>query len=342
MGATVSTAKLATAFQTAGNETIYVLYEQTYEKNCYPHTPHWGCRTVGPLATVMKWIFSSAAACEGGMLQVRGGRNKPEQYIADWLTQLATPKEQHDVPFTLVVGDWNSSIPNDKSKDVLAQLSAAGFETIALALAAGEKHAGSLWADSRLVTCLYGEGDLAPWRIMRHSLFLNTDRPDLGYLPVPVKKPTLPPPPAFLKVDGDNRLVRQKDGSWRCEGWEYSVIGSFVASLWSDELAQPGTFRKRIKACREAMQAAPMVPMDMKVLVDLTVPHHSAYDAQEKDEIARHFPVKPTATGYEISLRREPRDLIDLATENRELYRITRLASQCATWVGEAPQAQPA
>lgn len=332
MGATVSTAKLATAFQTAGNETIYVLYEQTYEKNCYPHTPHWGCRTVGPLATVMKWIFRSGAACEGGMLQVRGGRNKPEQYIADWLTQLATPKEQHDVPFTLVVGDWNSSIPNDKSKEVLAQLSAAGFETIALALAAGEKHAGSLWADSRLVTCLYGEGDLAPWRIMRHSLFLNTDRPDLGYMPVPVKRPTLPPAPEFLKVDGDNRLVRQKDGSWRCEGWEYSVIGSFVASLWSDELAQPGTFRKRIRAFREAIQAAPMVPADMKVLVDLTVPLDSPYAHQERVEVAKHFPVKHTDTGYEIALTSEPRDL----------YRLTRLATECATWVGEAPQAQPA
>lgn len=206
MGATVSTAELATAFQTPGNETIYALHEESYEKNCYPHTPSWSCRTVGPLATVMKWIFKSASYCEGGMLQVRGGRSKPEQYIADWLTQLATPKEQHDAPFTLQVGGWSSSIPSDQSKEVLSKLSAAGFESIALALASGEKYEGSLWADFKLVTCLYGEGDLAPWRIMRHSLLMDTDRPDLGYMPVPVKKPSLPPAPEYLKVDGESVL----------------------------------------------------------------------------------------------------------------------------------------
>ena len=42
MGSTVSTNKLAAAFKTNSGKTMYVLFEETYESNCYPRTPSWG------------------------------------------------------------------------------------------------------------------------------------------------------------------------------------------------------------------------------------------------------------------------------------------------------------
>ena len=39
MGSTVSTGKLAAAFRATGGKIMYVLFEETYEANCYPRTP---------------------------------------------------------------------------------------------------------------------------------------------------------------------------------------------------------------------------------------------------------------------------------------------------------------
>ena len=39
MGSTVSTGKLAAAFKATSGKIMYVLFEETYEANCYPRTP---------------------------------------------------------------------------------------------------------------------------------------------------------------------------------------------------------------------------------------------------------------------------------------------------------------
>lgn len=91
MGATVTTGKLASAFKMPSGQNIYVLFEETYEKNCTPHTPHWNCILFGDLSAAMEHIFRHASACEGGMLQRRGGNLTPEGYIRGWLKELASP-----------------------------------------------------------------------------------------------------------------------------------------------------------------------------------------------------------------------------------------------------------
>lgn len=82
MGATVVTGKAVAAFHhpTTG-EVIYLAFEETYEKNCHPHTPRWDPRAIGTFEQVMKVLYGSAAACEGGMLQTRSGHTKPELYL---------------------------------------------------------------------------------------------------------------------------------------------------------------------------------------------------------------------------------------------------------------------
>lgn len=77
MGATVTTGKRAAAFKAPSGQNFYVLFEETYEKNCTPHTPHWNCILFGDLIAAMERIFRHASACEGGMLQGRGGSITP-------------------------------------------------------------------------------------------------------------------------------------------------------------------------------------------------------------------------------------------------------------------------
>ena len=47
MGSTVTTGRMAAAFRAKSGTVIYCLYEQTYEKNCYPHIPHWSVIYIG-------------------------------------------------------------------------------------------------------------------------------------------------------------------------------------------------------------------------------------------------------------------------------------------------------
>lgn len=74
MGSTVTTGKLAAAFKSTDDTVTFVLFEETYSKNCYPRTPKWCCWSIGNIGHVMKAIFSAASSCEGGMLQGSGGR----------------------------------------------------------------------------------------------------------------------------------------------------------------------------------------------------------------------------------------------------------------------------
>lgn len=103
MGATVCTNKRAAAFLSNG-KAIYILFEETYEKNCYPHTPVWGCICIGYLEDALKRIFSSAAACESGSLQSRRGYIVPENYISSWMKELKEPFQYIDHLFTMKKG----------------------------------------------------------------------------------------------------------------------------------------------------------------------------------------------------------------------------------------------
>jgi hypothetical protein len=92
MGATVVTSKTVAAFRNPKNgDVIYVLFEQSYEKNCYPHTPSWDCRAIGTFEQVFRRVFMSGSSCEGGSLQVRGGNTKPETYIKGWRICFSEP-----------------------------------------------------------------------------------------------------------------------------------------------------------------------------------------------------------------------------------------------------------
>lgn len=71
---------------------IYVLWEETYENNCYPHTPSWCSRFVGTYAECVERIMRWAAGCAGGGLKSRNGQTvTPVAFVKKWVEAFKTP-----------------------------------------------------------------------------------------------------------------------------------------------------------------------------------------------------------------------------------------------------------
>jgi len=298
MGATVTCNKLAAAFAGADSP-FYVLFEETYEKNCYPHTPHWSCVYLGDIEGALRQIFRFASSCEGGMLQTRSGNVTPEGYIAGWMKELASPMRMPDCNITLQVSEsLYASVRSANVEAVCAILDDNGQAAAAKAIRAGDQATLSLHRDAIAVAGLCVA--IAPWRIIgSHTVPLYGERDhSLGYNPKPAAGFDVARPAAF-KVDNHNRLLQRVDGSWFCAGWQHSIVGSFVANLWEAERKEPGSFRKRIRALREVLKTAEMVPTGTKVVVSAQAPSLSEHRRRACNDFVRKFPVQMTPEGFE-------------------------------------------
>lgn len=332
MGATVSTGKLAAAFEASNGSKVYVLFEQTYEKNVRPHNPHWGCITFGPIETVMRAIFLGAGSCESGMLQGKGGRAlTPEGYISGWLKELANPVEFQDRTITLQVSEsMYAPIPKESFKDVADLLVSMGRNDVADALAGGETASLSLFDDTDLLGAIYSRV-LAPWRIIRsHETPLHgLRRLDLGYAPVKPKNPSISIP-SFLTACEDLRLVKTEDGFWRSAGHADSATSSFIARSWEAELREPGSYKQRLKALREAISSAPKMPAGTKVAIDRTVVLESRWDREDVERAESELATNQTKTGFEIELNADP----------AVIRKASFLPEACTIWLVPEPSTQ--
>lgn len=328
MGATVSTKKLVAAFRNPAGEPRYVLFEETYSKNVHPRTPHWDALVIGGLESVLQTIFTAAAACEGGMLQGACGRPiTPESYIAAWLKELANPVLMEDRMIELQVSDryW-ASIPAGTFPTIRNSLQELGEHNILAALDAGESVVVSLHQNSELLGAIYGGRSLGAWRVIPAcDLRVHGVRdPELGYTPKK-SKATAPAAPRYLKVgkDDSNLLAQDIDGTWTCKGWAHSIVAELVKDLWQSELEEPGWYRARVRALREAVNAAECMPTHgVKVVVDKALAAHKYQ--QEYIEAARlKFPHE--LMGDEVHLQ--------VPAGEADLYLITRLPTECTRWI---------
>lgn len=328
MGATVTTDKAAAAFKAVNGKVMYVLFEKTYEKNCHPHTPEWGCFFIGEIGAAMRGVFLHASSCEGGMLQNRNGRITPEGYISGWLEKLADPVEFRDRTITLKANDeWNAAVPNDSLEKVSQKLAALGRQDLLDTLTGGSIEL-SLYADADLLANLYDGSVLAPWRIIRGSAapIYGVLNADLGYAPTSAKTYDVYVPNA-LKVDGENRLIQGEDGAWRCQGWEYSIVQSYICRLWEAELREPGSYRKRIKVFRDALKTAPLMPQGVKVVVNRTIPLDSSYQQGNVEKMSKESVAVTTASGFEIAIPAIP------DPDDNLLWHLMQLPVACTSWV---------
>ena len=333
MGATISTAKRASAFRGQDGKIYYALFEETYEANVHPHTPYWSCTGFGDIERTIKRIFLYGASCEGGMLRVKGGRTTPSAYISAWLDELASPTELPDKTIALQISkDFSATIPLADQDKVISALENLGRVDIAQQLLDGKAVNISLHQEPQLVQTIYGFGILSAWRVMDRRP-TSVACPELGYSPTSVGsiRTTVP---RFMKLDDDIRLQLQEDGTWRNAGWEYSVIGQFVGTLADVELSYPGTYKARITAFRKAMSQAEKLPQGSTVIVDLSVPLESKYADERRrklvEEHADRLGIRKTDRGYELAF---PED-------REDAYRLTSLPPECVRWVIPEPHAE--
>lgn len=329
MGNTVSIGKLVGAFKGTDGQPVYALFEQTYESNVYPHTPKWNAQMFGDIQATMHRIFLSASSCEGGSLVGSGGRTiTSEGYIAGWLKELANPVALDDASYELAVGgSWTSPIPAGDFDRIKAKLEAIGANRV---LAGLESEDGtvmaSLYADHAALSAIYDGVHIGAWRIIpEYAVPVNGVRnPELGYNPAKTKAFKVEAP-RFLQISEETqkRLIQGEDGKWRCinGGYAYSYVSSFICDLSDAELREPGSHRKRIKAYRDAVTSASVVPADTKIVVETT-------DLVEwaQNDIARIIADTP----HKFTLGRLE---MSIPTDSTLLYWASGLPAEKTSWV---------
>ncbi len=294
MGSTITTGKMAAAFQMSQGRVCFVLFERVHESNVHPYTPTWQCGFIGTAHAAIRKIFSWASDCEGGMLRGRDGDIKPENYIAAWLRELANPVIMPDRRIRLYAGtSFRAPLPPD-NEAYLSRIEAQGRGDFATIIREGKVAELSLHAHADLLIELYGReqkdaASLAPWRILNdydrpHDLDRDTS---LGYSPKPVPHDIAPLPP-IIKINEHDRMILSANGVWINEGWPYSIIGRRIHEMSEIEIKTPGYYRRAIPLLREAIENAPCPPEGTRIRFDRNA-CHTKRNIEQFDYTAKNF-----------------------------------------------------
>jgi hypothetical protein len=322
MGSTVSTGKLVAAFKATSGTTMFALFEETFSSNCHPRTPNWGCYLIGEIDAIMRHIFRAAACCEGGSLKGAGGRDiSPEGYIAGWIKELENPVELDDRQFDLyAVDNYMAPISTDFFPWCKAQMTAIGREDDALALEKGEHLIVSLYDDAELLAAIYDGIHYGASRIIKpYSTPIHSPRnPSLGYTPAKSKVVTMNTP-RFMRVREGHSHIASQDakGLWRGDS-SHCFMNSFITTLWKQELSEPGTYRAKIKAFRDALKTAQVMPTTAKLVIDTTA---------DIDSYQNSIDWALQNTAHE---RKGTEIYIELPSDYTALYRVATLSEKFA------------
>lgn len=232
MGATVVISKAVAGFRNPKTaEVIYLLFEETYDKRTDPHLPSWECRAVGTFDQVFKQVFASAAACEGGGLQIRSGTTKPESYIKSWRACFSEPFQMDDLDIELKLGGdaFDEPIPNTHIETAIASLERIGRADVGAALRAGPVTV-SLHRDVDIITALYGVDSRLPIRkVVRNKNGLGYA--DATLAPALHKKKVATPSVTAFALDDENVIVSIDGGPLKNMGWRYSAVGQYMLEV---------------------------------------------------------------------------------------------------------------
>lgn len=323
MGSTVTTDKLIGAIQAPSGIIMYALFEETYEKNCYPHTPDWSCVSFGPISTALERIFSSASYLEGGLLQTRRGHGRPEPYIKDWLDKLKSPVALVDNQILLWhrAGSFSSPISEENEAAVYQVLAAHGQHDVAAKLRLGEEVLLSLSRDTELVAALHVDGHISAWKLFPHTPIHGMRDGQLGYHPTRVR-PSVIKVPKLLKFHDGSLLMQEEDGAWHASD-RIDIIASFVRARGLAELQEPGGYLPRLTALRAAIEAAPQMPAGVTVKIDLTVELEHAYQNDHVMWVIRQVPLLHSEATHCIAAVPHDPNL---------LWGLKRLPRETVTW----------
>ena len=323
MGATVTCGVLAGAFAHSTGQTFYVLFENTYETNCYPHTPSWSCVHFGPLEATLRYIFRCASVCEGGCLKGTHGHITPETYIDRWMKALAAPHEMPDTSLTLFSNaSWRTPIPVENLDKLCEQMSDLGYGEHATTTRQGTHISLSLHADAPLIAALYAPYHIAPWRVIDSYLRPTNHPPAPALAYKPEKGDIKPPKIEAVAIQSDYRLLKRDGADWYCAGPAYNAVATYVTGLWLIELNHPGCYRRLIQAYRRSIAVAPEASEPIIVRVDVAaLPDRHGYFQQRIAKLKTRTSTRETDGGLEIDFS------ADLAWE------LASLPPEQTTWI---------
>ncbi len=291
MGATITTGKAVMACQpTAQSEVIYILFEQTYEKNCYPHNPNWSCFAIGTYQQVMKRVYAHAAAAEGGSLNNRSMDLTPESYLRGWNLAFHKPVMFNDkeVSFRILERNhWYDGIESTKAGNIHQKLKDINrLDVWEKLISDDDKVSLSFYDNIDLIMSLFGvDGIESPWRIIP-GYFVSNGVEVPGFIPGKTHGGKFPADmDKLIKLKSNMaRTVFAKlgdDGYYHGNEWEYRVIGEFVEKqAYECEMVQHGLGVKNIKSFRDTLDSMPYSNDDYDIFInksDIRSYGHSSY-----------------------------------------------------------------
>lgn len=303
MGTTIFT-RQAVEYVDTPNGRGFVLHEETFEKNCHPHTPTWGCVGIGRREDVLRIIFRNASSCEGGMFRPRSGGITPEGYVDRWKKAFAnaTRIEPHTISVKKPMSSFGSpdlSIPVGDATG--CPLTAEQI----IAWNAGQECRLDLSQDFDSLGWLANTSRLSAWRIISGSPGRNLQLDNWGsgvmssgmdlarevFFSRLEGKPMHVEVPRYIRLfEGDENLYEvMADGSLQHRGWAYSIVGSFVAQYHANEIVDPGWYKNRFRALREATEKAGAMNRNA-VLVPFIPDGASEYEAERTEKLIAAHP----------------------------------------------------
>lgn len=265
MGSTYSVGKKAAAVVGPDGTIYYALFEQTYESNVHPRTPHWCAVGFGTAADCMAKIVEWSAACEGGCLKGQGGNISPSTYIKQWREVLATPVEFAAEVVTAEFGGGTYKFGEDDRHAISAILARHGHPGIQ-----NDKMSIEVRRQPELLAELIREKRYA-WRYfdIGDARTLTADwasyAPKAGKSEVPHFEVFHIPPANREEPEHWVRL----EGKLHHTGWDYSTI-QFLIKRFAVEAEKkvPGSAEFVIKQIRETVKQKRPFSMDQRITID--------------------------------------------------------------------------
>lgn len=264
MGATFSLGKKAAVLVSDDGTLYYALFEQTYEGNCFPHTPRWNCRHFGEAASCMRKIIRRAADTEDGMLKGDRGYITPSDYIGEWRHALA-----HPVRLAKTSASANLSsirgLDASKRKEIETVLKACGVAAhTGIAHINLETHAAALEA-------LCDSGAAQAWYFLGGNDFTDTDESWAAYAPS-LKEARLGSMSAHsftMESDAYYWIAREGQGL-EFYGRNYFTIEKLIAEeVVPAEAAKPGCAESIIRQIRDVIAQSQPLPDDRPVTINI-------------------------------------------------------------------------
>jgi hypothetical protein len=272
MGATIFTNQAVNVLQTASGPG-FLLFEETYEQNCYPHTPRWGCVGIGRRDNVLRSIFNGAASTESGLFRPRSGATTAEAYIPRWDRALKNALSiqsrqirvgKHTMPMPRV-GETLFPPMRDEVDGPFDPSQAKDWDD-------GKPITLDLESDFDTIVWLWRTKRLSLWKVFK-SPDLNGNALDMSgeiFYPAASKKQHRQLPEFVRLFDSDSQLYL-KDGTLLVAfGNDYEVMGNYVSGYAETEIWRPGHWKSNLRAYRKHIDSSPV--LDQSLVLSALVP----------------------------------------------------------------------